>query len=119
MEGLFDYIENVQIVHPSQNKLNFVKNIIEKNHIKYIEGSSISIPSVFVKPHINTISKDIISMEMECAALYYYSYKLEINSVAVQIVSDKESYQLYEDQNARYNSIDQISRILSTHKRLV
>lgn len=119
MDGLVDYIENVHIVHPSQISLNFVKNILEGNHVKYIEGSSISIPSVFVKPKINAISNEIISMEMECAALYYYSAKLGINCVAVQIVSDKEGYQLYEDQNARYNSIDRISKILSTQKRLV
>lgn len=119
MDGIVDYIENVHIVYPNQSSLAFIEKILDGNQIKYSKGMAISVPSVFVKPQINAISKDIISMEMECAALYYYSSKLGINCVAIQIISDKEDHQLHEDQNARYNTIDRISRILSNQKRLV
>lgn len=119
MDGLVDYIEDMEIAIPSAKSLMYITELLKANSINYIQGKAISVPGVFVKPKNMISDNDYITMEMECASLYHYSNKLGINSVAMQIISDKKNHQLYDSQKARYESIQKILRILSKEKKFV
>lgn len=89
--SIFDPSKTLSI--PDKDLIKKVKQILDKNKMKYSEGPNISVPAVtFQLPHANERYKKIkpLSLEMELAACFSRCKEIGIRTAGILWISDSK-----------------------------
>lgn len=79
----------IKYAYPDPELFKEVKQLFDKNKVKYELGTTISEPAVWhAIPNVEKEAKNALAADLELSALLYFSKKVGIKSVGILIITD-------------------------------
>lgn len=102
LDGLLKVVFNIDYSKPDEIVVKKIKNALDINNEKYMEGKSVSVPSTFFQPAKDKLDDDNIALEMEFSSICHLSDKLGMKCGGILIISDNEEHTLLDDKTLLY-----------------
>ena len=105
LDGITNLIDSATYVVPNDEFRKKILDLLDEHKVDFKEGLTVSVPTVFWRLDNNKFDSNIIALEMELSAFLHFSYKLELRSAGILVISDTINHSLLDDQTLRFANI--------------